>query len=138
MPSFDPEAVVDPMRFRLKPDGEWRVVPEPSSVQVQAFLNARRVELDRLQKELAGGEDETVEASVKRLSPQAAKAARKRSAKIYADLCSGCPSAEELEEAPHRVYGAFVEWITKEVLDPEAGTGAGDAQVINLPSAAAG
>src|ERR1700760_3721426 len=127
------------MRFRLKPDDEYRLVPEPSSLQVQAFLNARRGELDRIRKEFDGApDDEPLEESLKRLGPAQTKAARKRSAKIYADLCSGVPSAAELEDAPHRVYNAFVEWITKEVLDPEAWTGAGGAPVINLPSAAAG
>ena len=138
MPTFDGSAVVDPMRFRIKPDDDYRVIPEPSTLQVQAFMNAQATERERLRKELADlPKDEPLEATLERLGPEQVKAAVKRNAQMYGDLCSGIPSAQELEALPHRIFAAFAAWVSEEILNPEAGSGAGNAQVTTLPSAAA-
>jgi hypothetical protein len=137
MPSFDAEAVVDPMRFRFKPGDEYRVIPEPSTLQVQAFVNGLITEGDLLRKELANlPEDEPLEDTLKRLGPEQVEATVKRNAEIYSALCSGIPAAEELEKLPHRVFSAWAEWVRGE-LGPEVVSGAGRTPGQTRPSAAA-
>ena len=139
MPSFDAESAVDPMRFRLKADDEYRIIPEPSTLQVQAFMNAQRGERGRLRKELAEiPDDEPLEMTLERLGPEQTEAAVKRNAEMYAALCSGIPSVEELAAMKHRPFAAFASWVSEEILNPEAVTGAGNGQGTTPPSAAAG
>jgi hypothetical protein len=138
--AFNAESIVEPMEFTLRPFADVSgVIPEPTKVQVQEFLNARAREGERLRKAFADvPEDEDFETRMARLSPEMAADVLQRSAEIHSALCSGTPSAGDLVKLPHRQFDAFTEWLAKEVLDPEAWTGAGNAQVINLPSAAAG
>jgi hypothetical protein len=57
---------------------------------------------------------------------------------LYAALCSGSPSLEQIEALPMRGRSAFFTWVMVEVVRPEAGN-AGGAQVVNLrPTAATG
>jgi hypothetical protein len=140
MPGFNAESVVEPLEFTLKPYAEASgVIPEPSTLQVQAYMNAVRLENERIRKEITGiPDDEPLEKTLKRMGPKQVEESIRRNSEIYSALCSGTPSAEDLAKLPHRVFAAFTAWLSKEMLDPEAVTGAGDAQVIPLQSAAAG
>jgi hypothetical protein len=125
-------------------------IREPTSLQVEKFLDTSRRDLLRQRRELAEQgladtdgmtQDQILEAHAA-IDPAAAatraKAARKRAAESLSALCSGEPSAATLLLLPHRILIAFGEWITDEVLSPEAAAGGGNAQVVNLPSRAAG
>lgn len=59
-------------------------------------------------------------------------------AEIFSLLCSGSPSQEQILLLPMRARVAFYQWLMSEVVRPEAGTPAGSAQVISLPSAQRG
>jgi hypothetical protein len=55
---------------------------------------------------------------------------------LYAGLCSGSPTLEQIEALPMRGRTAFYVWVMEEVVRPEAAS-AGGAQVLTLPRTAA-
>lgn len=140
MAQFSAETAVEALEYTLVPYADSKgTIPEPSTVQVQAFMNAQRAERERLRKELDGiPDDEPLDVTLKRLGPRQTEAAVKRNAEMYAALCSGTPSAAELAQLPHRVFAAFANWVSEEFLNPEGVTGAGNGQGPTPPSAAAG
>lgn len=139
MAQFTAETVVEALEYTLLPYVDSKgVIPEPSTLQVQAFMNAQATERERLRKELAGlPDDEPLEATLKRLGSKQVEAAVKRNAQMYAALCSGTPSAEELAALPHRIFAAFAAWVSEQILNPEAVSGAGRTAGQTQPSAAA-
>lgn len=116
-------------------------VKEPTSKQVQAYVNASKREMARQRKEI-GDVDESdgdaVLAALDRMDDDRTLAAQKRSAEIVSALCSGHPTTAQLMLLPHRAMHLFGEWIANEVLNPEAVTGDGKAQVVPLRSSSAG
>jgi len=135
MAGFDAGAAVEPLHCKLKPFADFEAdIPEPSSVQVQQFLNDQRRELEEIRKrieEAAASEDPgggDAKASPKDPTAAQVKKDRRRGAEMYSAVCSGTPPAEILEQLPHRVFAAFANWISEEFLNPEAVTGAGNGQ----------
>jgi hypothetical protein len=57
---------------------------------------------------------------------------------IFARLCQGKPDQETLLHLPLRVRVAYYGWLQAEVINPEAGPGAGTQVLRALPSSAAG
>jgi hypothetical protein len=133
-------------------------IREPTSVQVQTWLTANAKEMQQLRQEggaeqagpkpesAADGAAELPDAAVTdallaglaEVDPKKVRAARLRQAKIYSALCSGEPTAEQLALLPHRIMNAFADWLSREVLDPEAVTGAGRPPLQIVRSSAAG
>jgi hypothetical protein len=132
-------------------------IREPTSLQVQAYLQASAREMQRLRREAraavadaetadAAGEaaepgPDATDAQLAALASADAKkgdATRRREAAMFSKLCSGDPSTEILLLLPHRIMAAFVEWLMKEVMDPEAVTGAGSPPLAIVRSPAAG
>jgi hypothetical protein len=152
MVSFNAGSVVDPLDFDFSDMANAPhliagladvkgTIREPTSLQVQAFANAQRRELVRQRQEIGDVDEKdpvAVIAALEKMDDERTVAAQKRSAEILTALCSGKPTAAELILLPHRVMHMFGEWIAKEVLDPEASTGAGKAQVLPLRSSSAG
>jgi hypothetical protein len=149
MPGFNASTVIKPLDYTLRPyvDKE-SVVKEPSDVQLDAFEKAMVREQQRLRKlipDLPDGDDldeyQAVleKAENARVSPEATKT-WKIQAGIFAALCSGEPSEAEIMTLPRRVRLHFFKWLREELASPEAAAGDGEetAQVLNLPSAAAG
>jgi len=145
MPSFNAANVVDPL------DYDFSAVPglqdvkgtikEPTSLQVQAYVNATRAEMVRLRRETGVVDEEDADAvlaALEKMDPARTVEAQKRSAEILSALCSGHPTGGQLMKLPHRVMHAFSEWLAKEVLDPEVVTGAGRPRLTSLPSSSAG
>ena len=119
MTTFDASTAVEPMRFRLSKEAEWRVVPEPSSVQVQAFINARRAEGERIRELVTGlPDDATAEQVAEVLDAEQARASHRNTAEMIAAVCSGVPSADELEQLPHRQMIGFSQWLIGELSNP--------------------
>jgi hypothetical protein len=56
----------------------------------------------------------------------------------FSKLCGGHPTPKQILALPMRVRVAFFNWIQREVVSPEAGSGGGIAPVIALPAAAGG
>src|ERR1039457_7483291 len=126
------------------------VITEPTSKQVRAFNLAATDEIRRLSAELAKAGEEAddelpglagVAAGLETLSMRSAALSEEavdRKSGVLSVLWSRHPTAAHLEKLPYRIMSAFAAWVTKEVMDPEAVTGGGGAQVVNLRSSAAG
>lgn len=144
MPGFDASAAVEPLHCILKPFADFEGnIPEPSTVQVQEFYNAQREEMhraaetERKRREAAGADDDGSDAEtddskpvpfVKGPTPAEVKKDTRRAAEMYSAVCSGTPTAAQIEQLPHRIFAKFAEWVNQDVINPEAATGAGENQ----------
>ena len=130
MASFNAETAVEPMHCILRPFADFEGdIPEPTTAQLQAFRNAQAIEYERARAPLrALPDDATAEQVAEVLTEEESEAGHRRSAEIYAAVCSGKPSADQLAKLPHREFLAFTRWLEGELLSPEAGTGAGNGQ----------
>jgi hypothetical protein len=165
MASFDAGGVVEPLDYDFTAmaaaphnitglAGVKGTIREPTTVQVQTWLTANAKEMQRLRQEAGDAPPEPAPdadpelpdaavtdallAKLAEVDPKKVQAARLRQAKIYSALCSGEPTPEHLALLPHRIMNAFADWISKEVLDPEAVTGAGKPPLQIVRSSAAG
>jgi hypothetical protein len=152
MASFDASSVVEPLDYDfsglaepphlIKGLADVRgVIREPTSKQVQAYVNASKREMARQRQEIGDVDEQDAEAviaALEKMDDDRTVAAQKRSAEIVSALCSGHPTVAQLMLLPHRVMHLFGEWIANEVLNPEAVTGDGKAQVLPLRSSSAG
>jgi hypothetical protein len=151
MAGFTAAGIVEPLEYdftAIPGFAELRgTIKEPSQAQVSTYLKAAREEVKRLTESVnsAGGGDAfggtgvaAVLADMSFRAESLGPEALKRQAQFISALCSGSPSAAQLQKIPHRFMVAFVQWLSKEVLDPEAAAGAGNGQVLSLPSAVAG
>lgn len=143
MAGFDAGTVVSPLDFTLRPYVDFNGrVPEPSDDQIAEFLNAAKDIMVAAQKDLNLEVDPrdnvAMLAALEKLDPTVVLTTMKSMAEAYATLCSGKPSVKQLMGLPMRVRIKFFEWLRDEVINPEAGPGAGTAPVIPLTRAAAG
>jgi hypothetical protein len=155
MAVFDAGGIVEPLDYDFTHfiDGYSGTIKEPADNQIVQFTRdqlAEQMLMDRTAPGLpdlaeATGRlgsadlaaDEWMTRAAERLGSEEFAGAAKRTAKIYSDLCSGKPSTAALMKLPPRVRVRFYNWL-KDELSPEAGAGGGSAQVIRLPSSAAG
>lgn len=132
-------------------------IKEPTSLQVQAYMQASAREMQRIRREARAvveaaekeqdgeapdpGADDATDSQLAAVADRDVKrseAARKREAAMVSKLCSGDPSTETLLLLPHRIANEFGKWLVQEVLDPEAVTGAGTPHLQMVRSPAAG
>jgi hypothetical protein len=143
MAGFAADGIVEPLDYNLNPYTDVQgTITEPTSLQVQAFQTASAREADRLRRDL-GVEDmdeklspADVLAFLEKMDPERTRAAVKRQAEMYSALCSGKPTAAQLQKLPHRVMLAFARWLSEELLNPEAS--AGGTNVTPIRTRAAG
>jgi hypothetical protein len=149
MPAFDAGTVVEALEFTFEPyvKGCKGVIKEPSDEQIATFMagmreriaDARKLGMEELKTDEAGQVDpEQLVDALDALTPEQTVAQLRRMSELYGALCSGRPSADQISRLPLRRRAAFFAWFQKEAINPEAGPGAGTAQVIKLPAAAAG
>lgn len=143
MAGFDAGLVVSPLDFSFEPYTKVKGrVPEPNDQQIADFMNAIKVVMTAAQKELNVEVDATdpvaMMKAVEGFDPAKVIKMLSDMADAYAALCSNKPSADQLLAVPLRVRAAFYAWIQNEVVNPEAGPGAGTASVIPLKREAAG
>ena len=120
-------------------------VTEPSDEMIGAFMDSMKTLTTEAQEEFEGladlGDDPTPEQMVEALASLSGKDVVKfheKMAALHATLCSGSPTEKQILLLPMRARTLFYGWLMTEVVSPEAGTGAGNGQVITLPTAAAG
>ena len=142
MAGFAADGIVEPLDYNLNPYTDVQgTITEPTSLQVQAFQTAVAQEMERGRRELGlpGGEEMTNDqflAILGKIDPERTKAQVKRQAEIHSALCSGKPTAAQLQKLPHRIMSAFSKWLSEELLNPEAS--AGDSNVTPIRSKVAG
>jgi hypothetical protein len=117
-------------------------IPEPSDQKIGDFLDGLKAlytEAGELLPSLAA--DASAEQMLEALSNVTGKQFVKLMADVaglFAKLCGSQPSKAQLLALPMRYRVHFYAWVNDEVVNPEAGTGAGTAAVKPLRSAAAG
>ncbi|MGH3300569.1 MAG: hypothetical protein ACRDOK_02605 [Streptosporangiaceae bacterium] len=143
MTGFDAGAVVTPLVFTFEPFTSTKgTIPEPTDEQIATFMaDVKKIMLrskNELDLEVDPTDIEAVMSAVDKFEPEKVKTMMADMATAYAALCSNKPTAKQLLAAPLRVRGLFYAWLQNEVVNPEAGPGAGTAQVTPLRRAAAG
>jgi len=143
MPSFDAGAVVEALTWDFHGAGVKAkgTIPEPTDRAIGDFLDGLRKLYTEAQGTASMPENATPDQMLEALSSLTGDKFVKfmaDTAQLFADLCGGRPSQEQLLGLPMRVRVAFYSWLQSEVVSPEAGPGAGTAVVRSLPTASAG
>jgi hypothetical protein len=144
MPKFDAADVVESLEWDFTAAGVKAkgVTPEPSDTQIGAFLDGLKklfeASKDMISAELENPTPEQMLEAMSQVTGDAFVKLMADTAGLFADLCSGSPSKDQLLALPMRIRVHFFGYVQGEVVNPEVGTGAGTAQVRNLRSAAAG
>lgn len=148
MAGFSADAVVEPLDydFRTKdnPDARHGVIREPDDKQIAAYLaGVKKLVRDfrgQLPDEMIAGSTDTAAmlSAVEDLDADVAVKFNGEMAGLFAGLCSGEPSKDDILGLPPRVRAMFFRWLQQEVMAPEAAPGGGSAQVKTLRSVAAG
>lgn len=143
MAGFVAEGVVEPLDYDFNPYLSLKgTIPEPTDKQIETFLLSMKELYVKAQKDAPDlGELESKEdilAAIDKVDPTTQIKLMGDMAVIYAELCSGTPTAAQISKLPVRVRTVFFAWLQDQVMSPEAGNGAGPAQVTPLRSARAG
>jgi hypothetical protein len=145
MAKFDAQLVVaEPLDWDFHELGVAAsgTIPEPSDQVIGDFLDGLKKLYTDAQETLPDlGSEPTAEQMLEALSQVTGKQFVKLMADIaglFAKLCGNQPSKAQLLALPMRYRVHFYAWVNDEVVNPEAGTGAGNAVVKPLRSAAAG
>lgn len=145
MPAFSAENVVEPLAWDFAPYVNAKgTIPEPTDRQIAEFLSGikRVVKEAEADADLPQNVDATDPAAVlsalDALDPEKTVEAAGKMGAVYAGLCSGTPSAEQIMALPMRVRTIFFSWLQDEVMNPEAVAPAGNGQVRSLPVGRAG
>lgn len=145
MPQFDAAGIVEGLDCKLKPYTDFDgTITEPSDLQIGVFLaglqQIMREDRDRLRRgqEVDVTDPEQVMQAIDAMDPAQFERTAGALAELHAALCSGSPTAEQILAVPPRRRVLFFNWLQTEVLNPEAVTPAGNAQVRTLRQRAAG
>ena len=117
-------------------------IPEPSDQKIGDFLDGLKALYTEAGEMLPSLQaDASAEQMLEALSNVTGKQFVKLMADVaglFSKLCTNQPSKAQLLALPMRYRVHFYAWVNDQVVNPEAGTGAG-AAVVNMPrSAAAG
>jgi hypothetical protein len=145
MPKFDAGEVVESLEWDFTKAGVKAkgITPEPTDATIGRFMDGLKKLYEEAQKDMTIelGDDATPEQMLEAMSSLTGDSFVKFMADVaglFADLCGGKPSKEQLLALPMRVRAHFYAWIQGEVVNPEVGPGGGTAVVRSLPTAAAG
>jgi hypothetical protein len=149
MPGFVAADIAEPLEYDFtKYFDKAGVIREPTDKQIVTFQKAFRKEMLQAARELgavrnlpdvADMDPDEFLAALEKTSLDDSEATIKRQAKLYADLCSSDPTAADLLKLPLRVRLGFYRWLQGEIMNPEAGAGAGaNGQKLALVPPAAG
>jgi hypothetical protein len=155
MPQFDAFEIVEGLECKLKPFADFEeTIPEPSDRQIGEFLKGIKELMSGALKTMGieDGVDLTDPAqmmtALDQLEPDKFVEVQDTMAQIHAALCGeerdsggnvttpGRPSKAQILCVPMRRRNLFYQWLQGEVMNPEAATSAGNAQVMILPRAA--
>ena len=149
MPTFDAGDVVESLDWDFSKSKIASLktakgtIPEPTDAAIGRFLDGLKKLYEESQKSLTADmpDNATPEQMLDALAQLTGDAFVKfmaDTAALFAGLCSGKPSAEQLLALPMRVRVKFYAWVQQEVVNPEAVTGGGTAVVRSLPTAVGG
>lgn len=139
MPGFAAENVVEPLDWDFAPYVSARgTIPEPTDKQIAEFLTGMKALVKEIQADIPDMEatdPAVIFQAMEDLDPAKTIEAVGKMCTVYAALCSGTPSAEQIQALPMRVRTIFFSWLQAEVMSPEAVSPGGNGQVRSLPIA---
>jgi hypothetical protein len=142
LPAFSAESVVEALDYSFLPYTDAKgTIREPTDKQIASFLSGVKKVVKESEGKLPNVDPDnpaSVMEALDDLDPEDVVSLMGKMAGLYADLCSGDPSKAQILALPMRVRQQFFAWLQNEVMAPEAGPGAGKAQVRQLPRAVAG
>jgi hypothetical protein len=141
MPKFEAQGVVEALEWDFNPYVAARgIAPEPTDAQIAAFLTSLKGILKGVRDSIPEGisDPAMIVAAMDDMDPEETIRQMASMCQVYADLCSGTPSAEQIGQLPMRVRTIFFAWLQGEVMSPEAVTPGGNAEVRSLPVGRAG
>ena len=144
MPRFDAATVVEALEWTFEPfvKKAHGVIKEPTDDQITRYLNDMKKMVEEVRVKVPHATDSTdpvdLMGALDDLDPESVQVLTEKMAGIYAQLCSGDPSREQILALPPRRRTMFYGWLQQEVMSPEAAPAAGNAQVKTLRSAAGG
>lgn len=150
MATFNAGEVVESLDWTFKPfvDAHGKI-REPSDQAISDFLEDMKrlysgaakmdAKATAVMKALGPDADpEKVAEAVEALPTQSLLSVMADMSEAYSKLCGGHPTKTQILKLPLRARVAFFAWLQNEVVNPEAVSGGGTAQVIALPAAAGG
>lgn len=145
MPTFDAGLVADPLDYDFTRAGvnAKGTIKEPTDKAIGKYLNDVKTVMTELSKIMGYTDVDTEDPAalieaLDQLDPEVFVKQIDGMAKAAADLCGGHPTLTEIRALPLRVRKHFFVWLQNEVVNPEAGPGAGTAVVTPIPRAVAG
>ena len=142
MPAFSAESVVEALDYSFLPYTDAKgTIREPTDKQIASFLTGVKKVVKESEDKLPDvdpADPASVMDALDDLDPEDVVSLMGKMAGLYADLCSGDPSKAQILALPMRVRQQFFAWLQTEVMSPEAGPGAGRAQVRPQMRAVAG
>jgi hypothetical protein len=143
MAAFNAASVVEALDWTFEPFVHASgVIKEPNDDQIAQYLADLKAIGTEIKDKVPDAPDASdpvgLMAALDDLDLESVSALTGRMAGIYAALCSGEPSREQILALPPRRRTMFYGWLQAEVMSPEAAPGGGNAQVTTLRSARAG
>jgi len=141
---FNAATVVEALDWTFEPFVKKAkgTVKEPTDDQIVKFLSDVKALVARLHEkaeaDVKSRDPADLVDAIEELDPSVVGEFHQELAGIFAALCSGEPTREQILAVPMRIRVVFYGWLRQEVMNPEAAPGAGNAQVTTLRSAAAG
>jgi len=119
---FDAGNAVEPLDFDFSAFVEdcKGTIPEPSQGALERFFDATReigTQAGVAALEQASSASE-VAGALATASEDVLDALTDKLVVAVADLCSGTPSLEQIQQLPFRVRQAFIDWLLGEITDP--------------------
>jgi hypothetical protein len=119
MPGFVLGEEVLGLEYNFEPYAGAGQIPEPSSMQINAFRSALGTLYSESRANAPDTEDPDVEKITEFLSRDTTEIDEKLLHAVAA-VCSDSPSFDDLSALPYRGLQAFMGWLTKVLLLPEA------------------
>lgn len=143
MAKFDAAKVVEELAYDFRPHcDKYGTVREPSDRQLADYMAQSKKLAASLKEKLPEGILDSDSASatemfdaVENLDPEIVVEFHQDMAGIFATLCSGDPSRDDILRLPIRIRVMFYAWLQQEVMNPEAVPGGG-SNVTTLPARA--
>lgn len=120
MSTFNLTDEVGALDYNFEPYAGKGTIPEPSTMQIQAFRQALGEMLGEVDEDSSNKVDDV--ALAKRLAEYLKSdttEADEKSLHIVADVCSNQPSFDDLQALPYRARQAFFGWVVGMLLVPE-------------------
>jgi hypothetical protein len=130
LPQFDAGSVVEGLECTLQPYSDFTgTIKEPNDQQVASFFKGLRDVAKEVRGQIPDDLDQddanSVLDALNSMDIDVTVRFADEVAVIYSALCSGHPTKRQILAVPPRRRQAFYNWLQSEVMNPEAGGGAG-------------